>query len=87
MSSIWRNRLLDDGRTERYLPDANDQGQFELGDPSRGDEMHHKKNAVFVNTLDMALHLVREHGFSLRMRGELTDQRNLISASQIEGLK
>jgi hypothetical protein len=59
---------------------------WELADPSIGSEKHHQKNAIFVKELDTALHLVRQHGFSLRMTGKLTGQRNLISAQEIEGL-
>ena len=84
--TAYRNRQLDDGQTERYIPDPDGAGMYELGDPKRGSEKHHKKNAIFVPTLEMALHLVREYGFSLRMRGEITGQRNLFSASEIEGL-
>ena len=84
--TAYRNRQLDDGQTERYIPDPDASGMYELGDPKRGSEKHHKKNAIFVPTLEMALHLVREYGFSLRMRGEITGQRNLISAAEIEGL-
>ena len=83
---ISRKRALDDGRVETYTPSPDADGLFELGDPRRGKEMHHKKNAIFVETLDMALHLVREHEFSLRMKGDITGQRNLISAKEIQGL-
>ena len=74
------------GQTERFEVSPHPvSGLFELGDPTVGNESHHKKNAIFTETLDAALHLVRSHGFSLRMRGNLTKQRNLISASEIEG--
>ncbi|MEP3051668.1 MAG: hypothetical protein ABJP48_01635 [Erythrobacter sp.] len=85
--SLTRHRVLDDGREETYTPSPDGGGMFELGDPKRGSEKHHKKSAVFVETVDMAAHLVREYGFSLRMKGDLTGQRNLISASEIEGVK
>jgi hypothetical protein len=71
---------------ERYLPDSSAEGFFELGDPLVGGEKHHQKNAVFTKTIEAAVHLIRAHGFSLRMRGNLTGQRNLISAQEIEGL-
>ena len=74
------------GHLEHYFPDADDRGFYELGDPKRGNEKHHKKNAIFVETIGMALHLVRTYGFSIRMRGNLTNQRNLISADEIECL-
>lgn len=75
------------GQTERYEVSPHPEtGLFELGDPAVGKESHHKKNAIFTETLDAALHLVRKYGFSLRMRGNLTNQRNLISANEIKGL-
>ena len=86
MTALHRVRVLDDGRTEKYFPDENSDGLFELGDPARGKEHHHQKNAIFVRDLDMAKYLMREYGFALRMRGEITNQRNLISASEVEGL-
>ena len=85
-SPISRKRALEDGRVEIYTPSRDADGLFELGDPRRGKEMHHKKNAIFVQTLDIALHLVREYEFSLRMKGDITGQRNLISAREIQGL-
>ena len=84
---LSRRRVLEDGREEVYLPSQSNDGLFELGDPKRGAEKHHRKNAVFVEEIEMAEHLVREYGFSLRMKGSLTGQRNLISASEIEGVK
>lgn len=81
-----RVRRLDDGKLEHYFPDADGNGMYELGDPSIGIESHHKKNAIFVHSIEMALHLVRTRGFSIRMRGDVTGQRNLISAAQIECL-
>ncbi|WP_174278409.1 hypothetical protein [Sphingomonas bacterium] len=81
-----RVRRLDDGRIEHYFPDANSDGFYELSAPSIGSEAHHKKNTILVASIELALHLVREHGLSIRMNGNLTSQRNLISASQIECL-
>lgn len=75
-----------EGRTEHYFPDADENGFYELGDPKRGGEKHHKKNAIFVSSLEMALHLVRTYGFSMRMRGDLTKQRNLISPEEIRDI-
>lgn len=84
--SIIRQRILDDGRIETYIPSPDARQLFELGDPKRGKQNHHKKNAIFVETIEMAEYLVREHRFSLRMKGDLTGQRNLISADEIEGV-
>jgi hypothetical protein len=74
------------GQVERYLPDADARGLYELADPNLGEEKHHKKNAIFASSESVALHLVRKYGFSLRMRGYFTGQRNLISATEIKGL-
>jgi hypothetical protein len=74
------------GQIERYWPDADDRGLFELGDPEIKKMSHHKPNAIFVENEAAAIRLVRRYGFSLRMRGELTGQRNLISATKIEDI-
>ena len=74
------------GRLEHYFPDADERGFYELGDPKIGPEKHHKKNAIFTESIEAALHLVRTYGFSIRMRGNLTNQRNLIGAADIECL-
>ena len=81
-----RVRKLDDGRFDTYFPDANKDGMYVLADPSYGSEMHHEKNAIRVRSIALAMHLVREHGFSIRMRGNVTRQWNLIAASKIECL-
>jgi hypothetical protein len=85
---VFRDRLHKDGpfkgQTERYWPDPDDRGLFELGDPKVGDKKHHKPNAIFVENELAAVRLVRAYGFSLRMKGELTGQRNLISADRIK---
>ena len=91
MTEVFRDRLHEDGdfagQTERYeISPHPDTELFELGDPKVGKESHHKKNAIFTETLDAALYLVRNYGFSIRMRGNLTKQRNLISADEIQGL-
>ncbi len=91
MTTIYRNRLHDEGdhagKVERYeLSPHPESGLFELGDPKVGKEAHHKKNAIFTATEATALHLVRRYGFSIRMRGDRTKQRNLISADEVEGL-
>ncbi|MGB7404669.1 MAG: hypothetical protein WA906_03185 [Pacificimonas sp.] len=89
--TIYRDRIHAAGRfagqTERYEPSLHTEtGMWELADPAIGSDNHHQKNAIFVKELDAALHLIRKHRFSLRMTGNLTGQRNLISAQEIEGL-
>lgn len=74
------------GTLEYHFPDANSDGHYELVDPALGREMHQKKKAVYTNGITAALHLVRTYGFSIRMRGNLTGQRNLIRAEEIQDL-
>ncbi|WP_140870263.1 hypothetical protein [Sphingomonas oligophenolica] len=82
-----RVRRLASGALEHYFPDPDDQGMYELGDPKKGAVKHHKVNSIFVGSIEMALYLVREYGFSIRMRGNISGQRNLISADKIEFLR
>ena len=74
------------GRLEHYFPDSDEQGYYVVADPALGREKHHKKNAIITRSIAVALHLVRNYGFSIRMRGNLTNQWNLISRNQIQGL-
>ncbi len=74
------------GTLEHYFPDADENGMYELADPAIGPERHHKKNAIFTSSISVAIHLVCAHGFSIRMRGDKTGQRNLISRNDIQGL-
>ena len=90
--NAYRDRIHDSGefagQTERYEITPNpENGMFELGDPTVGREKHHQKNAIFVRELLVALHLVKQHRFAIRMTGDLTRQRNLISADQIKGME
>lgn len=92
MTIIYRNRMHNEGdhagKIERFeLSPHPESGLFELGDPKVGKAAHHKKNAIFTQTEEAALRLVRLYGFSIRMRGDLTKQRNLISANEIEGIE
>jgi hypothetical protein len=85
---VYRDRLHKGGalagQIERYWPDPDERGLFELGDPEIKGSAHHKPNAIFVENEAAAVRLVRRYGFSLRMRGEVTGQRNLISAAKIK---
>ena len=69
---------------ERYEPALTRDGRFQLADPAYGSVKHHSKHAVYADTLDEALELVRSKGFSLWMRGADTNQRNLIAPSSIQ---
>ena len=74
------------GRVEHYFPDADERGLHVFGDPALGGEKHRAKNAFFTDNIQTALHLVRTYGFSIRMRGDLTKQWNLIRRDEIQGL-
>ncbi|ASP30485.1 hypothetical protein CHH26_09815 [Qipengyuania flava] len=68
------------GKTERPYRDK--QGQFVLGDPAFGSDLHHRKNAVLTTEYDEALRLVR-NGFSIRMSAGDGTPPSLISARKL----
>jgi hypothetical protein len=68
------------GKTER--PYCDRQGNFVLGDPAFGSELHHRKNAVLTTDYDEALRLVRK-GFSIRMSAGDGTPPSLISAGKL----
>nr|WP_295662623.1 hypothetical protein [Polymorphobacter sp.] len=74
------------GMLEHYFPDADEQGFYRLADPAIGSERHKLENAILTKNISVAIHLVREHGFSIRMRGNLTKQWNLIRREEIQDL-
>lgn len=74
------------GKLEHYFPDADADGFYRLADPAIGREKHHVDNAILTKNISVALHLVRTHGFSIRMRGNLTKQWNLIRHQEIQDL-
>jgi hypothetical protein len=67
---------------EHYFARRNKNGKFELGDPALGREKHHTKNRIEVHAIEEVARLVRS-GFSLRMRGNITNQWNMITPSKI----
>ena len=91
---VYRDRKHTDGefngQTERYWPDPDARGLYELGDPKvpkkpdGKNQNQQKQHAIFVETQENAVRLVREYGFSLRMKGDLTGQRNLIKPDSIK---
>lgn len=68
------------GKTERPYRDK--QGNFVLGDPAFGSELHHRKNAVLTTDYDEALRHVR-NGFSIRMSAGDGTPPSLISAGKL----
>ncbi|KZY58444.1 hypothetical protein A3736_00100 [Erythrobacter sp. HI0063] len=68
------------GKTERPYRDK--QGNFVLGDPAFGSELHHRENAILTTDYDEALRLVR-NGFSIRMSAGDGTPPSLISAGKL----
>lgn len=68
------------GKTEH--PHRDKQGNFILGDPSFGSELHYRKNAVLTPDYAEALRLVQK-GFSIRMTAGDGSPPSLISASKL----
>ena len=83
---IRRCRTLDDGRVETYTPMKNADGYFILADRAV-DAQHNKAiNQFYVKDMAALVARLRRGGVSLRMKGDITGQPNLISASEIEML-
>ena len=68
------------GKTEHPYRDRH--GNFVLGDPSFGSELHYRKNAVLTADYDEAVRLVRK-GFSIRMSAADGTPPTLISAGKL----
>jgi hypothetical protein len=84
MKSLTRSRILPDGRVEIFTPLKNADGYFVLADRAV-DRQHNKAiNQFYLKDVDAVIARLRKGGVSLRMRGNLTGQPNLISAREIE---
>lgn len=84
MVKLLRRRELPDGRVEEYTPMTNRNGQFILADRAVDPQHNKAVNQFFVDSLDALVARVRKGGVSVRMRGNLSGQPNLISAAEIE---
>ena len=88
--NIYRERRHADGlhagTTEIYRPVRNRKGNYVLGDPAFGNSKHEKHNQVYEPVEAKALALDRNQRFSIRMKGELTGQLNMIIPENIVGL-
>lgn len=84
MIRIVKRRTLADGRVEEYTPMRNRHGQYILAD--RGVDSQHNKavNQFFVDSIEALAARIRNGGVSVRMRGSISGQPNLVSASEIE---
>jgi hypothetical protein len=84
MIVVQRRRQLPDGRVEVFLPMANKHGQYVLADRVVDPQHNKAVNQFFVDSIEALAARVRRGGVSVRMRGNLTGQPNLISAAEIE---
>lgn len=81
---LRRKRVLEDGRVEVYTPMTNKHGQYILADRSVDPQHNKAVNQFFVDSEEALVARVRRGGVSVRMRGSLSGQPNLISAAEIE---
>ena len=84
MIRILRRRTLPDGRVEVYTPMLNKHGQYILADRSVDPQHNKAANQFFVDSVEALAARIRNGGVSVRMRGSISGQPNLISASEIE---
>ena len=83
MYRLSRRRQLPDGRTEIYTPLLNADGYFVLADRAV-DKQHNKAiNQFYIKDVEAVAARLRNGGVSLRMKGNITGQPNLISAQEI----
>ena len=81
---LERRRSLPDGRTETYTPMKNADGYFILADRAVDPQHNKAANQFYVKDIAAVAARLRAGGVSLRMRGDITGQPNLISAAEIE---
>lgn len=84
MLRLVRRRPLPDGRIEEYTPMTNRHGQYILADRAVDPQHNKAVNQFFVDSLEALAARVRQGGVSVRMRGNIGGQPNLISAAEIE---
>lgn len=84
MPKLVRRRELPDGRVEEYVPMPNKLGLYTLADRAVDPQHNKAVNQFFVDSIEALVARVRKGGVSVRMRGSITGQPNLISAAEIE---
>lgn len=84
MVKLVRRRELSTGQIEEYTPMTNKHGQFILADRAVDPQHNKAANQFFVDSLEALTARVRRGGVSVRMRGNISGQPNLISAAEIE---
>ena len=82
--TLIRRRSLPDGRIETFVPMKNVDGYFILADRTVDPQHNKAANQFFVKDITAVAARIRAGGVSLRMRGDITGQPNLISAAEIE---
>lgn len=81
---ILRKRQLPDGRVEVYRPLLNSDGYYVLADRAVDPQHNKAVNQFFIKDLTAVIARLRRGGVSIRMRGEITGQPNLISSTEVE---
>jgi hypothetical protein len=84
MTRLVRKRELPNGQVEEYTPMTNKHGQFILADRAVDPQHNKAVNQFYVDSLEALAARVRKGGVSVRMRGSVSGQPNLISAAEIE---
>lgn len=82
--TLRRVRILPDGRKETYEPMRNADGYYILADRVVDPQHNKAANQFYVKDINAVAARIRAGGVSLRMKGDITGQPNLISASEIE---
>ncbi len=83
MLRIVRRRPLPDGRIEVFTPMLNADGYFVLADRVV-DKQHNKAiNQFYIKDIEAVAARLKRGGVSLRMKGSITGQPNLISSKEI----
>ncbi|HEY8003464.1 MAG TPA: hypothetical protein VIE16_04510 [Phenylobacterium sp.] len=84
MKRLVRRKTLPDGRVEVFTPKMTD-GYYTLADRAVDPKKHNTAaNQFFVRDLEAVIARLKHGGVSLRMRGDITGQENLLSAGAIE---
>ena len=87
MINLVRRRRLDDGRIDVFTPLKNSDGYFVLADRAVDPQHNKAANQFYIKDVAAVAARVKRGGVSLRMRGSISKQPNLISAGEIEILQ
>lgn len=84
MISLERKRVLPDGRIDVFTPLKNGDGYYVLADRAVDPQHNKAVNQFYIKDIGAVAARLRRGGVSLRMRGSISRQPNLISAGEIE---